>query len=296
MVDPSWPEIDCTGHCIRRDTKNGIWTRPVGQPVREYLKLLAQTRTSNTWVFPNRNGAGGAGVKKKAANLFDAAGLTDARSRDLRRTFSTIADDEGYSEATIGMLIGDSPRGIVRKHYIQKPDQALIAAADRISSRIAAALDGKPVSEPDPPPSPSWSIFSGRRIALQQRSRPAAMSYLPAFVGCAAAKAVQRWKNVPGSGAAMSGGAGNVVAPGFSTKANSRRPAPGRSNHSRRARCLVTAYEGAAAWRTPSGRGTLGLAPSIRVHEFLQRAAAYRPEPTHRIPDWQQRIAVLVRR
>lgn len=23
MVDPSWPEIDCTGHCIRRDTKNG---------------------------------------------------------------------------------------------------------------------------------------------------------------------------------------------------------------------------------------------------------------------------------
>jgi hypothetical protein len=30
----------------------------------------------------------------------------------------------------------------VRKHYIHKPDEALIAAADRISTRIAAALDG----------------------------------------------------------------------------------------------------------------------------------------------------------
>jgi integrase len=147
-----WPEIDWAGHCVRRDTKNGMWTRAVGEPVLEYLKLLAQTRTSSKWVFPNRNGTGGADVKKKIANLFDAAGLTDARSHDLRRTFSTIADDEDYSEATIGMLIGDAPRGIVRKHYIHKPDQALIAAADRISKRIAAALDGKPVAKIDQPP------------------------------------------------------------------------------------------------------------------------------------------------
>jgi len=139
-----WAEIDWGGHCVRRDTKNGIWTRAVGAPVLEYLKLLERTKISRTWVFPNVKDTGPADVKKKIAKLFDAAGLADARSHDLRRTFSTSGDDEGYSEATIGMLIGDAPRGVVRKHYIHKPDDALIAAADRISKRILAALNGKP--------------------------------------------------------------------------------------------------------------------------------------------------------
>lgn len=144
-----WAEIDWPGHCIRRDTKNGMWTRAVGEPVLQYLTMLMQTRTSDTWVFPNRSGTGPADLKKKLAKLFDAAGLTDARSHDLRRTFSTIGDDEGYSEATIGMLIGDSPRGVVRKHYIHKPDEALIAAANRISKRIAAGLDGRRTEKRD---------------------------------------------------------------------------------------------------------------------------------------------------
>jgi len=143
-----WPAIDWTGHCIRLgDTKNGRWNRAVGEPVLRYLKLLAQTRTSDKWVFPNRSDTGSADVKKAVAKLFDAASLPDARSHDLRRTFSTIGDDEGYSEATIGMLIGDAPRGVVMKHYIHKPDPALIAAADRISSRIAAALDNELVGQ-----------------------------------------------------------------------------------------------------------------------------------------------------
>src|SRR4029077_17818837 len=104
-----------------------------------------RTKISRTWVFPNVKDTGPADVKKKVAKLFDAAGLADARSHDLRRTFSTIGDDEGYSEATIGMLIGDAPRGVVRKHYIHKPDPALIAAADRVSNRVAATLDDEPV-------------------------------------------------------------------------------------------------------------------------------------------------------
>jgi integrase len=144
-----------------------MWTRAVGEPVLEFLTLLAQARTSNKWVFPNRKGIGGADVKKKIANLFDAAGLTDARSDDLRRTFSTIGDGEGYSEATIGMLIGDSPRGVVRKHYIHKPDEALIAAANRISKRIAAALDGKPIAMSD-----RWPV--AEIVGLHQREGHAA--------------------------------------------------------------------------------------------------------------------------
>ena len=143
-----WAAIDWNGHCVRLgDTKNGRWNRAVGEPVLRFLQLLAKTKTSDKWVFPNRSSTGSADVKKAVAKLFDAAGLADARSHDLRRTFSTIGDDEGYSEATIGMLIGDAPRGVVMKHYIHKPDPALIAAADRVSNRIAAALDNEPVAD-----------------------------------------------------------------------------------------------------------------------------------------------------
>jgi integrase len=73
--------------------------------------------------------------------LFDAAGLRDVRSHDLRRTFATIAADEGYSDATIAELLGHARRGVTARHYIRPPDAALVAAADRVAARIAAALD-----------------------------------------------------------------------------------------------------------------------------------------------------------
>jgi integrase len=75
--------------------------------------------------------------------LFDAAGLSDARSHDLRRTFGSIAADEGYSDATIAELLGHARRGVTHRHYIRRPDAALIAAADRVSARIVAALTAR---------------------------------------------------------------------------------------------------------------------------------------------------------
>jgi integrase len=76
------------------------------------------------------------------AAIFDTAGLKDARSHDLRRTFASIAADEGYSDATIGELLGHARRGVTARHYIRRPDAALVAAADKVSARIAVALDG----------------------------------------------------------------------------------------------------------------------------------------------------------
>lgn len=75
------------------------------------------------------------------AALFDEAGLTDARSHDLRRSFGSLAADEGYSDATIAELLGHARRGVTASHYIRRPDTALVAAADRMAERIAATLD-----------------------------------------------------------------------------------------------------------------------------------------------------------
>jgi integrase len=99
-------------------------------------------RGQSEWVFPTRDGSGSADLKKSIASIFDAAGLTDARSHDLRRTFATFEAEEGYSDATIAELLGHARRGVTARHYIRRPDAALIAAADRVADRIAGMMDG----------------------------------------------------------------------------------------------------------------------------------------------------------
>ena len=79
-------------------------------------------------------------MKASIARLFDA-GLRNVRSHDLQRTFGSVAADEGYGDATIAELLGHSRRGVTQRHYIRRPDAALVAAADRVSARIIAALD-----------------------------------------------------------------------------------------------------------------------------------------------------------
>ena len=137
-----WGEIDAAGCCLRLEiTKTGRSTRPIGKPARELLQSLP--RLSEEWVFPNRTDTGRSELKTSIAELFDAAGLRDARSHDLRRTFGSIAADEDCGDATIAELLGHSRRGVTQRHYIRRPDAALVAAVDRVSRRIAKAL-GEP--------------------------------------------------------------------------------------------------------------------------------------------------------
>lgn len=136
-----WNEIDAANSCLRlQETKTGRSMRPIGRAV---LDLLATLPRAGDFVFPNRTGDGSADMKKALADIFDAAGLKDARSHDLRRTFASIAADEGYGDATIGELLGHARRGVTARHYIRRPDAALVAAADRVSARLAAMLDGR---------------------------------------------------------------------------------------------------------------------------------------------------------
>jgi integrase len=136
-----WSEIDAGGHCARLEaTKTGRSMRPLGTAALAVLHGMGE-RKSHDWVFPNRNSSRSCDLKKSIAAIFDAAGLRDARSHDLRRTFGSVAADEGYSDATIAELLGHAQRSVTARHYIRRPDAALIAAADRIADTIAASLD-----------------------------------------------------------------------------------------------------------------------------------------------------------
>jgi integrase len=136
-----WREYEESGPCLRlTNTKAGRSTRPLGKAAVEHLYALP--RLHDEWLFPNRVGTGSAELKKQIAAIFDAAGLKDARSHDLRRTFASVAAELGYGDATIAELIGHASRGVTERHYVRRPDAVLIEAASRTAQLIAAALDG----------------------------------------------------------------------------------------------------------------------------------------------------------
>jgi integrase len=137
-----WREIDLDGSCLRLgETKTGRSTRPIGKEAVEHLR--AHPRLHAEWLFPNRDGTGSADLKKAIAAIFDAAGLKDARSHDLRRTFASVAAELGYGDAAIAELLGHARRGVTERHYVRRPDAVLIEAATRTAQMISAALNGQ---------------------------------------------------------------------------------------------------------------------------------------------------------
>jgi integrase len=134
-----WTEVDELSHTLRLErSKTGRSSRVVGRPAFDVIR--SRRGKSESFLFPDKSGKRSADLKKNISAIFNAAGLHDARAHDLRRTFASVAADEGYSDATIGELLGHARRGVTARHYIRRPDAALIAAADRVSTRIAILL------------------------------------------------------------------------------------------------------------------------------------------------------------
>jgi integrase len=59
----------------------------------------------------------------------------------LRHSFASVADELGYTEATVAALLGQRS-GSVTRRYIHQLDRALLAAADQVSANISAAMAG----------------------------------------------------------------------------------------------------------------------------------------------------------
>jgi integrase len=134
-----WAWFDAKAKCIRfGDTKSGGQVRPLGLAAIEFLS----SRTNSTkWIFPAAKGVGHfIGIARVLDDLCERAGLEDVSPHTLRHTFGSIAAELGFSEITIAGLLGHTSRGVTQR-YSHVPDTALLVAADRIASRIAAALN-----------------------------------------------------------------------------------------------------------------------------------------------------------
>ena len=141
-------EVDLAGSCLQLgNTKTGRSTRPLGNAAVVVLREWLERNRHPMLVFPGERGNRPADLKKAIANIFNAAGLRDARSHALRRTFASIGDEIGFSEATIGEILGHARRGVTSRHYIRRPDAALVAAATRIADRVADMMTGTAAAE-----------------------------------------------------------------------------------------------------------------------------------------------------
>jgi len=135
-------EIDIAGQTLRlADTKTGESVRPIGKFAMNVLRGAVGKSGKSEFVFPARNGKGAFAGLPKGWTRIVGPKLPGITAHALRHSFASIADDLGYSEATIGAMLGHAGRGTTRK-YIHKLDPALIAAADRVAERICEMMNG----------------------------------------------------------------------------------------------------------------------------------------------------------
>jgi integrase len=139
--------VDGHAHCIRfEDTKSGAQLRPIGAEAVRLIEVQP-VRDGCPWVFPTSAGDGHfVGLPKVLERTCAKAGLEGVTVHVLRHSFAATAAEMGFSELTIAGLLGHSVPGITAR-YAHVPDSALVAAAERVSSRIASALGGMPEAE-----------------------------------------------------------------------------------------------------------------------------------------------------
>jgi len=150
-VNLRWSEVDIPGHALRlADSKEGASVRPIGRPVEELLASLPR-KEGAIYVLPaSRQRAADANEKEfpfggfasSIRRLIAKAGLTGVTAHVLRHSYGSVGGDIGYSESTIGAMMGHKGR-TVTSLYIHHLDTVLIAAADRVARTIESQMTGQ---------------------------------------------------------------------------------------------------------------------------------------------------------
>lgn len=140
IVKLRWSEVDRAESCLRlADSKEGASVRPIGRAVVALLNNLRPVAGS-PFVLPAARGSGVfASLDDALERIAARAGLPDVTAHTLRHSFASAAGDLGYSDSTIGALLGHAG-STVTSRYVHHLDAVLIAAADRVAAWIDGAL------------------------------------------------------------------------------------------------------------------------------------------------------------
>lgn len=135
----TWPEVDAAGQALRlKDSKEGASVRPAGRVVLDVLDALPR-REGVAWVLPGSGTEHYGGFRAAWRIIVGKAGLSGVTPHTLRHSFASVAGDLGYSESTIGAMIGHAA-GTVTGRYTHHLDAVLIAAADKVAAEISGYL------------------------------------------------------------------------------------------------------------------------------------------------------------
>lgn len=143
-----WGMVDLQRRMARLpDTKTGQSLRPLSAAVCRLLEVQRPGRSDALVFPPSRGQTTMTGFPSFFARIAKLGGLPpDVTPHVLRHSYASLANDLGFTEATIGMLIGHKGGASVTRGYIHLGD-ALAAAADRIATTIERKLEGKVSAE-----------------------------------------------------------------------------------------------------------------------------------------------------
>ena len=147
ILSLQWQHVDFERACLRLpDSKTGAKVVHLGPPALEIFSKLERLE-GNSHVFPSTSGTGHfVGLYKVWKRIREKAELPDVRIHDLRHSFASVGVASGDSLYIVGKLLGHTQARTTQR-YAHLADDPIRAAADRISSQIADALDGQSTGE-----------------------------------------------------------------------------------------------------------------------------------------------------
>lgn len=122
---------------VLAETKTGRSVRPIGKAALNVLDAMPSVK-GNAYLFCGRGENHIVGLPKVLARLLDKAGIAGVTAHTLRHSFATVANELGYSEATVGALLGHAGHGITARYV--HVDPVLTASADKVAGEIARRM------------------------------------------------------------------------------------------------------------------------------------------------------------
>lgn len=147
ILSLEWDWVDFDRSVLRLpDSKTGAKVVALGAPAFALLTSLKRDRDDSPYVLPSSKGSGHlVGLQKIWERLRARAGLEDVRLHDLRHTYASVGATAGESLYIVGKLVGHKQASTTQR-YAHLADDPLRAAADRISSEIAGAMQAPTMS------------------------------------------------------------------------------------------------------------------------------------------------------
>ncbi len=142
-----WVDVDLeSGAIYLPDAKAGARTLTIGAPAMALLAGLERTdghvfyETDPTEPLTTNQ------LENAWRHLRDKAGVPDGRLHDFRHTTGTYAAQAGLNAFMVRDLLGHKTMAMTGR-YVEKATEPLRAAADAVSGRVAAAMNGRQEAE-----------------------------------------------------------------------------------------------------------------------------------------------------